>query len=224
MVTGAQVVSRADVQIVVPVVTFVLGIVLGVLLQTWYAIYFVRPKLAVTGGGSGLGPDGYRTNSVTVTNQLGFLGLHFGATSILGKTLHRGARRGHPFPRSAAQDCYGRIFDGETGDLLATLYWQPEAGTSGPWQTAATIPSGHSRSLKLFARLDSEPDSYFVFQPMSDGTPRVPAVKFNGDHRFRIDVSVFAQRVEVEFEGRMRLMASGTLQWETTGGGGGGGF
>jgi hypothetical protein len=205
--------------ILIPVVTFILGIVLGAVVETWYGVFVNRPKLKITGGGTGLGQHGYRTAGWTVTNEIGFVGIRFGPSTILGKQLHRAVERGVNFDRAAAKNCRAAIYDSETNAHLASLFWTaPGAGETGPWREVATIPSGESYSLMLFARPDGERATYFIFRPTNeqDGTPVIPqGGQLGGTRRFRIEIRYSFGRRALVAEGRMRAdPQSGGLYWE----------
>jgi hypothetical protein len=206
------------VQIAIPIVTLVLGVVLG----AWYGVYLKRPKLKVAGSGGGGGPGpGHHQNNVRVLNQPGLLGLRLSQSVILGKRIHGSVEKGLTIDRNPANECTASIHDKQSGRHIAPLWWR-STDPNAPWQIVVTMQSGEAFDLMLFARLDGEPTKYFPFEPQDDGSPRIPndAAKFDDTRDFFVQVMYSYGRQKLTFDVTMRKGFDGRLTYETEGGGG----
>ena len=209
------------ISILVPIVTLVAGGFLG----AWFTIYISRPKLMVGGsggGGGGAGP-GHSTNYVRIRNQHGFVGISIKQTIIFGKRLHGRIDKGLSVDRSPANECSASIRDKETGEYIASLWWRP-LDVVDVAQSSVNIKSGEDYDLMLFARLNDEPTSYFVYQSkngtMSDVLTPPDDVRFHHTKRFVVQVDYSYHRQKFEFDVTVRKGLDGRLSYQTTGGGG----
>jgi hypothetical protein len=209
------------VQIALPIVTLVLGVVLG----AWYTVYLRRPTLKITGGGSGGGPGpGHLRNHVRVINRPGLLGIRLGETILLGGRLHGHVEKGLTVDRNPANQCIANILDKESGRQVAPLMWRT-SDANRPWQRIVTLNSGEEVDLMLFARLENEPSKYFVFEPAdvsSEAAPRIPneEAKFTDTREFLVRIMYSYGRQKLTFKATMRKGFDGRLSYETDGGGG----
>lgn len=172
------------------ILSFFLGIALGVWLGVWYAEYIRRPQLRFTGGGSARVP--FRRDTFTITNEPGWIGVAIGESTILGRRLHSGIRRGLVVDRHPAKQCHAHLIDKAKARPITGLYWHsPDDGDR--YESAPTIPGGESRSLMLFAALPSEPTTYFAFEPDASSPfgIRVPEehVRYTGEHEFEVHIN-----------------------------------
>jgi hypothetical protein len=168
----------------------------------WYSYFIKRPKLIVSGGGGGGTVGGIYHNSIMIENVPGYMGIRLSETIIFGKVLfydkHIG---GLIFKRDDAEKCSAMLYDKETGDFIRALWWQLPG--SAP-NREATLSSGQSASLMLFARLDSEPLKYFVYDLDEAGKQIVPNenLKFDSTREFivRIRHSHSLQPIVINFK------------------------
>lgn len=165
-------------------VTLVIGLVAG----AWWAEWRKRPVLKVNGGGAGQ-TQTYKQSHWTLTNEVGFIGVRVGGTTVLGKRLHSGVRRGIPVLRNPATKCYAHLYDRDTKRLIAPLYWRADDGT---FVQSATIVGGDTRDLMIFAGVPSEPTKYFPFapDPTSPQTPLIPPEQARLEGPMRLEVRV----------------------------------
>jgi len=171
-----------------------------------------RPKLAITGGGGGGGAGSYHRNHISVSNQPGLLGIRLGDTVVFGRRLHGRFEKGLTVDRSPASECQANLHDRKTGQYIAGLWWTPTQG-GAPWQRTLAIGSGGTVTLALFARLDSEPTKFFVFEPENpnqwDSPPREPIddVKFHDTHEFPVadQLLPWPAKADLRRDGSQRL-------------------
>lgn len=202
---------------VYPILTFVLGVVLGV----WGNFYVVRPKLRVTGSGGG-SDNRFATNQVTITNVPGFFGVRLEPTTIFGSRVHPRIEKGLTANRYPANECTAHLLD-EDGNHITGLYWRSET-SPGKFDNVVSIGPGESVHLMLFARLANEPLRYFIFQPAGADTndPRVPPaeVRFTDSKKFRIRVIYSYGRQKLEVRAEMAKRYNGRLYYRVGTGGG----
>ena len=203
-------------QIVIPVLTLILGVLLG----AGYTVYLRRPRLTVTGSSSGGGPGpGHHSNRLRVTNQPGLLGIRIKQTVVMGKQVFGDFEKGLTVIRDPAIQCQATIHDVQNGNRhIAMLWWRPLTEPDGDWDRTVTIQSGETFELALFARLDTEPTKYFIFEPVSEQSPspRIPNddAKFDDTREFLIRIKYSYGRQELPFRGTMRKGYDGRLTWE----------
>lgn len=204
-------------QIVIPILTLLLGVAFSVFLR--------RPRLQLTGSSSGGGPGpGHHSNRLRVTNQPGLLGIKLKQTVVMGKRIYRDFEKGLTVIRDPAIECRATIHDADDGNRhIAMLWWRPLSDPHADWERTVTIQSGETFELALFARLDNEPTKYFIFEPQSEHSPspKVPSddVKFDDTRRFLIRIMYSYGRQELIFRGTMRKGYDGRLRWESEMGG-----
>ncbi len=172
------------------IVAFVLGVALGTWFGVWYAEYVKRPQLRLSGGGSASTP--FRRSTLTVNNDPGWIGVGMGESTILGRRIHRGFRRGLAIDRNPAKQCQAQLIDKAKGRTVTSLVWQVRDDPDH-YEPLTTLAGGESRVLMLFAAVPSEPSAYFVFEPDA-GSPygiRVPdeRLRFTGDNEFEVRVN-----------------------------------
>jgi hypothetical protein len=208
-------------QVVVPIVTLILGALLGV----WFTVYLTRPMLRVTGsgGGGGASGPGYYTNYASITNSPGLMGISIKPTVLFGKRVHGRLEKGLTVTRNPAEECIANIHDKETGEFIAPLWWRSVDDPDRVVRTVS-IKTGEAISLMLFARLNSEPLRYFIYAS-SGGFTNVQApvdeVKFRDTKKFSVRISYSYGRQKLEFDVTVRKGYDGRLSWEAVGGGGG---
>lgn len=169
----------------------ILGSIVGTLMSAWYGYYLKKLKLVVNGGGSGGASGGLYINNISVTNTLGFIGFRLPKTIIFGKMLHRSFHLGGLIiDRDPVQECRAHLFDKQTGDPIRLLWWQ---GRDLKMTQVATIKSGESANLMLFARFDQQPMRYFVYQSKSEESHdlEIPPehLMFDGTREFIIRIT-----------------------------------
>jgi hypothetical protein len=162
---------------------------------------------------------------VRVTNQPGLLGIRLSETVIMGRQMHGMFEKGLTVDRNPASECRASLHDKETGSHIALLWWRPTFDATARWQQTATIQSGESFELAVFARLDSEPTKYFVFAPESEDAsspPRIPSdeAKFTDTRDFFVRIAYSYGRQKLSFSATVRKEFDGRLRWETEGSGG----
>jgi hypothetical protein len=202
------------VSIVIPIITLVVGVVAG----AWFNNYLKRPKLVLTGGGGGGGPgSGYRSH-VSISNRPGLFGLGLSETVIFGKRLHGRFEKGLTIDRNPANECTAAIYDNQSGRYVAPLWWRLPTEPDRMYQVV-TVPSGTTFDLMLFARLDAERSTYFIYVPTSETSaePKVPPAQARlGDEReFFVQVTYSYGRQKLKFDCAVRKEFDGTLRWET---------
>ena len=175
-------------QIVVPIVTLVLGALLGV----WFTVYLARPTLRVTGsgGGGGSGPGFYATHA-NITNSPGLMGIRIKPTVLFGKRVHGSLEKGLTIVRNPADECIANIHDKETEEFIAPLWWRLSDDPDRAVRTVS-IKTGQTVSLMLFARLNSEPLRYFIYTSsgkFTDVQPPVDEAKLRDTKKFSVRVS-----------------------------------
>ena len=75
-------------------------------------------------------------------------------------------RWGLPIERKdAGSRCRAWIYDKETKQSIKPLWWQTDDGKVA---LEITLRSGESAHLMVFARLQSEPGAYFIYQPVGN--------------------------------------------------------
>jgi hypothetical protein len=130
-----------QVTIAIPIVTLILGVVLG----AWFNNYVKRPRLVVTGGGGGGGPGpGYHHRLVTITNQPGLMGLRLSETVIVGKQIHGHVERGLTIDRNPANQCTASLYD--MAQLVDTSRLFGGARRPSPIGSTGTSPSPRARA------------------------------------------------------------------------------
>ena len=202
---------------VIPLVTLLLGAVLGV----WGTYYVIRPKLQVVGGGSG--SDGrFHTNRVTIRNEPGFLGIRLSPSVILGRRIHSGIEWGFPVHRNTADQCMAHLLD-KSGKHITALWWR-SSQEPGAFANTISISEGQSVNLMLLARLSEEQLRYFVFEPPVTGTnePKVPVreVWFSGPKQFRVRVTYSYGRQKLEVPAEVTQRYDGRLYYQVGDSGG----
>lgn len=128
-------------QIVIPILTLLLGVAFSVFLR--------RPRLQVTGSGSGGGPGpGHHSNRLRVTNQPGLLGIKLKQTVVMGKRIYRDFEKGLTVIRDPAIECRATIHDADDGNRhIAMLWWRPLSDPHAEWDRTVTIQSGETFEL-----------------------------------------------------------------------------
>jgi hypothetical protein len=214
-------------QVVIPIITFLVGAVLGAVLGRWYGVYQGRPMLTIIGSGGGGGPGpGYHVTNVRLQNRPGLVGLRLNESILFGRQLHGFVERGLPVERNPARECSARLHDKKTGEFVAPLWWR-RGEQPTPWQINTNLASGEEVELMLFARLDDEPSRYFPFAPAdqrsSGATPVVPPpeARFEGTHDFYIEISYSYGRQRARFDASVKLGFDGRLSWLLKRAGGG---
>ena len=211
--------------VIIPIITLLVGAVLGALLGRWYGVYQSRPVLTIIGSGGGGGPGpGYHVTHARLQNRPGLVGLRLN-DSAFGRRLHGFIERGLPVERNPARECSARLHDKQTGEFIAPLWWRrPEA--SVPWQISTDLASGEEAELMLFARLHEEPTRYFPFAPadqrVSGAAPSVPPAeaRFEGTRDFSVEISYSYGRQRARFDASVKLGFDGRLSCLLKGAGG----
>jgi len=104
-----------------------------------------------------------------------------------------------------------------------SLWWRPLLNRSEGWQRSVTIRSGMTFELALFARLESEPTKYFVFdlenESSTDPAPRIPEgdIKFDDTGEFIAAIFYSYARQRLKFSGTMQKEFDGRLTWHSEG-------
>jgi hypothetical protein len=209
------------VQILVPIVTLVLGVFLG----AGYSQYLQRPRLRLSGSGGGGGPGpGYHQTHVCVRNDPGFLGIRISETVVFGKRIHPSFTKGLPVERNTAKECNAVLLDKASGEFVTHLWWRSVVDGRFEWKRLVDLASGESADLMLFARLDAEPTRYFPFDVDNEFAPgpRTPPeeAKFSDTHRFLVRITYSYGRQDMSSEAAVVKGYDGRLRWETEGGGG----
>lgn len=196
----------------------------GAWLSAAAGLSLTRPKLALAGGGGGdvLDP-GFRAHFVRVENQSGVMRVPLKETVIFGRQIHGAFFRGIPFERRAAVDC--RAWLSAKDDPRPVPLWWRSMDDPRRCSQSATMRDGEQYELLLFARLNSEPSRYFIFDAQGEScAPVVPndAAKFDDTREFRVRVDYSRGRQRFSFETAVRKQLDGTLRYETKGAGSGG--
>jgi hypothetical protein len=195
----------------------------GALLGVWFTIYLTRPTLRVTGSGSGGGTGpGFYVTHVNITNSPGLMGIRINPTVLFGKRVHGRLEKGLTIIRNPAEECIANIHDKATGEFIAPLWWRSADDPARVVRTAS-IKTGQTVSLMLFARLKSEPLRYFIYTSngkFTDVQPPVDEVKFSDTKKFSVRVNYSYGRQRLEFNAIVRKGYDGRLSWEAVGGGG----
>lgn len=201
--------------------SLVFGIVLGTLASTWYGYYIKRPKLAIQGSSSGGGKDFY-SNSISVSNVPGLIGIRFGDTVFFGWTIIAGREFGEVIDRSPAHQCYALLLDKQSNEHICRLWWRD---VDRKFRQEVTINSGQSAELFLFARRADELLKYFPYQvqDIDSTSPVVPAdhLKFDSTREFIIEIVYSYGKKRFRREGKMTKGFNGRLQWTLDQSGGG---
>jgi hypothetical protein len=201
-------------------------LVVGAVLGAWASLYIKRPKLTPTSGGGGGGATnrpGYWTNHVGIENKPGLIGINFGETVIFGKGLH--FEKGVTVERDPAREIIASIYDKETGERITHLWWRSVDNPGTVRASVKVINSAETWDLMLFARLNSEPLRYFIYQSANGefGNIVVPddEVKFRDTKRFVVRVNYNYGRRKLEFDITVRKGYDGRFHLEGKYAGGG---
>jgi hypothetical protein len=184
------VVEKVAVEVVLPVLTLVLGAILAVMAEA----FFKRPKLMVVGCGGGGGPGpGFCTNHLRISNAPGLFGIRLNETKVFGKKIHGRIEKGLSIERQTANDCHAWMHDAMSGEVVSHLSWRSVEDPT-KLSTTTAIRSGHSVELLLFARLSLEPSKYFVYRPLNESSsePQMPELetgKFSDSRDFEESAS-----------------------------------
>ena len=187
--------------------------VIGRLLSTWHSYYVKRPKLKLIGMGGA---------SIRVSNVPGFFGLAFPHTVVLGRLLHGDKELGLPIDRDPARDCTAVLYDKETGQHVANLYFQVTDDTT---RSTVTLDSGNSANILIFNRAETDRSTYYPWRPDNEDSSRPAAPRevdamFNSTREFNIVVRYAHGRKKVEFPVRMIRGFDGRLSFYSPVGGG----
>jgi hypothetical protein len=203
---------RLFTQILYPIITLILGAILG----SWITVFVARPKLKIAGSSSGgNGINGHR-NTLRIMNRPGLMGIAAGPTIILGKRISRGFEKGITVARATANECTASLYDKETGQAVSLLYWLLMSDQPRMLPTV-DIKSGETVELVLFARQGNEPLKYFVYKPAGPSQEAlVPPdeVKFTESRRFTVRILYSYGRQKLEFDVGMRKGFDGILYFE----------
>ncbi|PHQ24041.1 hypothetical protein CLH62_18165 [Marinobacter guineae] len=169
--------------------SILIGAIFSALIGLWLDFFIKQPKLQRNGSGSGGVGRGFKQNSLTFTNKVGWFGINLRESRILGLRIHPGFRKGLTFDKHPARDCRAHLFLKSTGESVGQLWWNVEGNRV---DDKVTLESGKQASLIIFCR-QSDDENYFVYQPTSreDKTPKVPDhnFKFVGEQEFVLKVN-----------------------------------
>jgi len=194
-------------------ISLIIGAILSFFIAIWLDFFIKLPKLAVHGWGSGRHQDGTIQNTLSVSNQVGWLGLTIQQTVLFGFRIHTAFRRGIPFETNPARDCRAQLHISESGEHICQLWWRLEDNSV---TDVVSIDSGKTASLILFVRRDDNSQNYFPYQPLHRETgevkfPEPPAI-FNGNKKFEIKIhhshnQIYSYHIEIEqkFNGLLYL-------------------
>jgi hypothetical protein len=206
------------------VVSSAVSLVVGTLLGAWFNRFIQRSKLVVTGGGGGGGPGpGFHQSRVSISNRPGLLGIRLSETVLFGKTIHNRIEKGLSIDRNPANECRAQMLDKKSGQFITSLWWRSR-GEPEILKPTVTIRSGETFDLFLFARLNTEPSRYFIFQPGEDGrTPKAPHddAKFTDTREFIVRILYSYDRQRLTFPVTVRKNFDGRLYVDRAQGGGG---
>lgn len=188
-------------------------VVLGAFIGLFLGEYVRRPNIRVDASGAGLTPAGFSVVTITITNTPGRAGIAIGQSILFGRTIFRGRQWGPPITRSPALVSASLLNDkGQGVGLLLESLAAP-----GRFDGQVKIENdGHAR-IYLFARLESEPDRYFIYGDDGHGQPEAPPdyAKLRGDHEFTLRVSygtttkLFPVSVSMHLQGTLWVQSAG---------------
>lgn len=200
--------------IMISIITFIIGCLIGWFINHWYSVVMRRPSLRQSGSGTGSNfrNSGYHYNHITISNELRTFTLKIPETVILGKRIktHFGNQI---VEREPATQCTARLLE-KSGKYICHLWW-----TKGNDITPTTeISSGNSTSLLLFLRREDNENKYFVYQPKSQTdfspkTSRLPT--FTKTMHFFVEVSYSHGSQKLTFPVSIVIGYDGNFSFET---------
>lgn len=172
--------------VIISTVTFLIGIAVGWFTNHWYSVNMKIPQLRINGGGGdrSLGTD-FRSNNITIENELRYLGIRLPETVILGKRI-KTYFGNQIVERNIARKCIANLLD-DNSKFICQLWWKQGKEIV----SCVDINSGDTASLIVFVNKENE-EGYFPYQPtsQSDFTPlTVKVPKFNQSKNFSIIIS-----------------------------------
>lgn len=142
----------------------VVGAVFGMFLSTWHSYYVTRPNFVRHGNGGGGGQ--IKTVSLLFTNFPRFIGLRLSPTTLFGKQIHGLLSLGMVVDVLPARQLRANLYDVETGEHVAELFWQ----RGQKYEAMIDLASGEQVGLVTFSRHESDATHYYPFRPAADGT------------------------------------------------------
>lgn len=169
-------------------VTFVAGCLVGWFTNHWYAVRIRMPSLKITGSGAGVDPNrsGYFCTNISVTNEPRALMLRLPEIVILGKRLRR-EFGSQIIDRDPARQCQARLLD-MSREHVCHLWWSNGTNVSSELE----IQSGEHVNILVFVRKDDDSGEYFVYEPtsQSDFAPKTSNVaRFDTTREFILEIS-----------------------------------
>lgn len=164
-------------------------LLIGTFLGLWLSEFVRRPRLRISGSGSGGSP--YSVITATVSNDAGFIGITLGRTIIFGRPVLQHRRWGEVVERHPAL-CSAWITDRDNPDAGGVgLYFRTGDTPPYKYENQVKIAGGEYAHLCLLVVRGEDRRRYFIFAPDSDGQPVVPEEvdMFNGPRQFVVHLS-----------------------------------
>ena len=125
---------------------------LGVVLDRVWAAVASRPRFLIDGGGGG-GSSSGKATYVQASHPFGFIGLRLHETILFGRQMHAPLFKGFAVERRAVRDLGATLVDQKSGHQVGLLSWVSDDGMGIGSEHRIEMPSGTSRTLRLFAGL-----------------------------------------------------------------------
>lgn len=205
----------SQIDVVISIITFLLGTVFGWFINHWYSVNMTMPMLKTNGGGSdrSLGSD-FRSVHISIENELRHLGIRVPTTIILGKQL-KTYFGNQVVERDTARKCTASLLD-EDGKFISQLWWRQGREIT----PAADIKSGEQASMIVFVSKEGE-EGYFPYQPISqsDFAPRITKIpRFDIAMNFSIIISYSFGSKSLNLPVKVSFNYDGNVYFEYGGG------
>lgn len=187
---------------------------MGAFLGALYNFYLKRPKLQITGGGTG------RAVHLRLRNKPGFIGIVIPDNTLLGLRINSRVEWGLTFDRSVARDCYATIMDDETEEAF-TLWW-----VTGDQQVVHKLDlgPGESAELLLVTTNQAAPGCYYIWRPTPgpsiEPSPPPAHEQLKGSRQFTVRIVHSDGRRKITFPLKITRRLDGRYAYKHPGGGG----
>lgn len=197
------------------VLTFLLGILAGWLINHWYSVNMKQPRLVFNGGSDGRVAKGsqYHIVNVHLENKLRTMGIR--PLALLMRKS--GMQNKSVVERDSARNCWAQLLD-SSGNPIRTLWWHKDFYTLDVVDRI-DIKSGGQGGVIVFAK-DPADDSYVIYNPISetDSRPNLAiSPRFTGANDFILEVSYSFDTHRIRLPISVTVESDGTLFFRSGG-------
>lgn len=190
-----------------PLITLVVGALLGAVVSHWYEVRLRRPRLELLGAGGSGSQTGRATRHLSVWNSPYRFTFELGGVSVGRRTIFGGLSRQVLATREPAIRCQAWLLSADGKRTIASLQWRPEGGQAHE----AKLDAGGSRDLLMIATDVDEPDRFHLYRvDPSTGDDRSPEAghTFTGPQDFLVQIN-YNHALTKRWPIRIRLRAHG---------------